>query len=271
MAKSMQIEKIQPSLPPERAAQLIKRQIDQIDGLLELAYNDPEVRKWDNMTEQILIKSFGKPHDNLSDFFSARHGGVVRMGMYPDELQLEYQENLTKCKKLLEGFIEQLDLFAEPIIDKSQTEDKKDLSKKVFIVHGHDDTAKSELALIISSLGFEPIILHEQANEGMTLIEKLEKHSDVGYAFILLTPDDVGSSANQRENLHARARQNVVFEFGLFAGKLGRNRVCCIYKGDIELPSDLHGLVYIPFTNSINEKQIDIIRELKAAGYQINI
>lgn len=275
MAKnSYQIEKREPTLPPERAIELIKRQMDQIDGLLQLEYNDPEVNKWDNITEQILINAFGKPHENLSDFNSARHGGsVIHMGMDDYELQEDFKENLENSRKILEGFIEQLEMFAPQKTTgaanvKSVT---KTSSKKIFIVHGHDDQARSELALIISRLGLEPIILHEQANEGMTVIEKLEKYSEVGYAFIILTPDDVGAKTEQKDNLQPRARQNVVFEFGIFVGKLGRNKVCCLYKGDMELPSDLHGLLYIPFETSVNEKQIDIVKELRAAGYEVNI
>lgn len=266
-------EKIEPTLPPERAKELIKKQIGQIDGLLQLRYDDPAVRKWDNMTEQILIKTFGKPHDNLSDFTSARHGGAILMAGDDYAFQEQYKGNLQECKKLLEGFIEQLDIFsgptpAEEVIEK---EIGKLLSKKIFIVHGHDEQARSELALILTRLGLEPIILHEKPSEGMTLIEKLEKHSDVGFAFILLTPDDVGESIENKDNLKPRARQNVVFEFGLFVGKIGRNRVCCLYKGNTELPSDLHGLVYLPFEKSVNEIQLDIVKELRAAGYEVNI
>lgn len=272
MARSKAVEeKIQPTLPSERAMELIMRQIDQIDGLLQLKYNDPEVRKWDNITEQILIKSFGKPHDNLSDFYAARHSGAVLFAQSDYELQEQYIENMQKCRKLLEGFIEQLEIFAEPQESTPTIEVKTTLSKKIFIVHGHDNQATSELALFLSRLGLEPIILHEQPSEGMTVIEKLEKYSDVGYTFILLTPDDVGAKAGEKDNLRSRARQNVVFEFGLFAGKLGRNRVCALYKGDVELPSDLHGLVYLPFQSSINEVQLDIIKELRAAGYEVNI
>lgn len=270
MVKFAQTEKIEPTLSPQRAKELIERQMYQIDGLLQLKYNDPEIRKWDNMTEQILIKTFGKPNDNLLDFLAARH----RSGFVPTDeygLQEEFKEDLGRCRKLLEGFIEQLDIFSEP--EKTIKEDIKEtsMSKKIFIVHGHDTQAQSELALILSRLGFEPIILHEQANEGMTVIEKLEKHSDVGYAFIILTPDDVGARIDQKENLQHRARQNVVFEFGLFAGKLGRKRVCALYKENIELPSDLHGLLYLPFQSSINEIQLDIVKELRAAGYEVNI
>ena len=65
-----------------------------------------------------------------------------------------------------------------------------------------------------------------------------------------------------------RARQNVVLEFGYFMGLLGRDKVCCLYKGDIELPSDMHGIVYVPFKESVNEVSDKIIKELKAADYE---
>lgn len=281
MAKrSIPVEKIGPTLSPEKAKKFLQRQVEQINGLLQRKYNDPEIRKWDNITEQILIKAFGKPHENLSDFYSARQSAVAFFTNDEYTIQEEYKGNLLKCKKLLEGFIEQLIMFSGITSVETGVEKRKSqpLSRKVFIVHGHDDRAKIELALILTRLGLEPIILHEKPSEGMTLIEKLEKHSDVGFAFILLTPDDIGgdiedkeSLEKNKENLKPRARQNVVFEFGLFVGKLNRNRVCCLYKGDVELPSDLHGLVYIPFNSSINEKQLDIIKELRAAGYEINI
>lgn len=271
MTKYTQETKIEPSLPSERAIELIKRQMDKIEGLIKLRYDDPEVRKWDNMTEQILINSFGKPHDNLSDFNYARHGGAGIIGGEDYEYQNEFIEHLKDTKKLLEGFIEQIEIFSPIKIQIQENKITKELSNKIFIVHGHDEKARSELALILNRLGFEPIILHEQANEGKTLIEKLEKHSEVGYAFIILTPDDLGTNIDNKEDLKPRARQNVVFEFGMFVGKIGRSKVCCLYKGNIELPSDLHGLVYIPFADSLNEIQIDILKELKAAGYGVKI
>jgi predicted nucleotide-binding protein len=58
-------------------------------------------------------------------------------------------------------------------------------------------------------------------------------------------------------------------EFGYFWGLIGRDRVCCLYKGDVELPSDMHGIVYIPFKKSANEARDMIIKELRAAGYEI--
>lgn len=138
--------------------------------------------------------------------------------------------------------------------------------KKVFIVHGHDNGLKQEVARLVEKQGLEAIILSEQANRGKTIIEKFEEHSDVGAAICLFTGDDHGKAKDATsENL--RARQNVVFEAGFFMGKLGRENVVLIANPDIEIPSDLKGFVYT------NEKswQIDALKELKAIGYAIDL
>ncbi len=119
-------------------------------------------------------------------------------------------------------------------------------SRKVFVVHGHDNEAKEVTARFLEKLGLCPIILHEQPNSGRTLIEKFETYSDdVAFAVVLLTPDDVGRSQLAAANLLPRARQNVVLELGYFMGRLGRARVCALHKQGIELPSDYQGVVYI--------------------------
>ena len=144
---------------------------------------------------------------------------------------------------------------------------------EVFIVHGHDNESKLELARILDiDFGLKSIILHEQPNAGKTLIEKLERHSNSpGYAFVILTPDDVGSEKRKAESLKPRARQNVILELGYFIGKIGRERVCGLLKSDVEIPSDMAGVIYLSFKNSIRECYSDIARELKHAGYNIQI
>jgi len=269
--RAYQEERIPPSLPPNKAIALLRQQRDKIDDLLKLKYDDPQVDKWDNFTQQVIVKSFGKPHDNLSAYYSTRTGGSIYVNMPDYAIQENFINGYTALKTLLEGFIEQLEAFGEPTEEKIIEATKHISSMEIFIVHGHNEEVKNELAIILNKLGFKPIILHEQANQGLTLIEKLEKHSDVGFAFVLLTPDDLGRENKESKSLSPRARQNVVFEHGLFVGKLGRKRVCCLYTGNIEIPSDLNGLVYLPFKYSINEIQLDIIKELKAAGYKIEI
>lgn len=144
--------------------------------------------------------------------------------------------------------------------------------RKTFIVHGREDKPAYELAWVLErDMGLIPIILRERTDEGRTIIEKLEKHSDVKYAFIILTPDDVGALATERKNLNSRARQNVILELGYFLGKLGRKNVCCLLKGDIELPSDMEGIIYKQFKESVRECIFDVVKELIAMGAPLKI
>jgi len=143
-----------------------------------------------------------------------------------------------------------------------------DLGNDVFIVHGHDAEAKESVARFIKTLGLKPIILHEMANIGRTIIEKFEDHSNVGFAVVLLTPDDLGTTKDKRSELKARARQNVIFELGYFIGKLGRKRVCVLHKKKVEIPSDYKGILYVEMDQGgvWNQK---LAIEMKEVGLKI--
>lgn len=118
------------------------------------------------------------------------------------------------------------------------------VSRKVFIVHGHDNEALQSVARFISRIGLEEIILSERPDGSRTVIEKFEAESgDVSFAIVLMTPDDIGN-ARASESARLRARQNVLYELGYFAGKLGRGKVLVLKKGNIEIPSDLAGVLY---------------------------
>lgn len=145
-------------------------------------------------------------------------------------------------------------------------------SRKIFVVYGHDDFAKIQLEALLRRWDLEPIILDQQASSGKTIIEKLEEFgSDVGYAIVLATPDDEGK-AKTETNYKPRVRQNVVLELGMFLAKLGRDKVAILLKEekDFEKPSDIHGLIYLPFQNKVDEVSIDLIRELSRQGYVID-
>ena len=122
----------------------------------------------------------------------------------------------------------------------------------------------------MEKLKLKPIILHELPNQGKTIIEKLENHSEVAFVVVLLTPDDVGGLFNQPEKLLPRARQNVIFELGYFIGKLGRERVCALYKQDVEPPSDFSGIVYIALEKQDTWK-FQLAKEIKTAGIDIDL
>ena len=141
---------------------------------------------------------------------------------------------------------------------------------KVFIVHGHDDAAKEAVARFVERIGFEAIILHEQASSGKTIIEKIEANSNVGFGIVLYTPCDLGASQRQEDQQKPRARQNVVFEHGYLIGKIGRKNVCALVKGDIETPNDISGVVYIKMEGE-KEWKYKVADEMKACGYDIDL
>jgi predicted nucleotide-binding protein len=138
---------------------------------------------------------------------------------------------------------------------------------EVFVVHRHDNGARDTVARFIEKLGFKAIILHERPNKGRTIITKFrEESANVGFAVVLMTPDDHGGKTNSETR--PRARQNVVFELGFFIGALGADKVAALLKGDIERPSDFDGVVYISL--DYGNWKVDLGRELEAAGFQVD-
>lgn len=147
-------------------------------------------------------------------------------------------------------------------------------SKRVFIVHGHDEAMKQEVARVLLTLELDPIILHELPNEGRTIIEKFEKNADVGFAVVLLSGDDMAypsGTEHKKAKPRPRARQNVVMELGYFVAKLGRDRVLPLYKEvqNFELPSDFQGVVYTPYDPAGGWRG-KLVQELQAAKYDVD-
>jgi predicted nucleotide-binding protein len=141
---------------------------------------------------------------------------------------------------------------------------KEEKVSRVFIVHGRDETPALRLARYLEKrYPLDAILLEEQAGRGRTLIEKLESYSNVDFAIITLTPDDVG--ALKGDLLRDRGRQNVIFELGQLIGKIGRKNVCLLIKGDVEIPSDLHGIINYRFNKNIKEVFSDVETELRDA------
>jgi len=142
--------------------------------------------------------------------------------------------------------------------------------KDVFIVYGRDVEARDGLELILRRMGMNPIILSQLPAAGDTLIEKLESYigqkGTVAYACVLVTPDDEGFIAGAHDQKKYRARQNVVMELGMVLARLGRKRVAIHIKKTVEHPSDLAGLIYLPFDEKIGEIEKQLYQELQTAG-----
>lgn len=288
--------------------------LDKIENILPLLGNGIEnenlvqstsaygrLKEWSEhlknlLAEEFVEKNFGDfdRHLHFIDYYLQKKDFEWVKGNFNDINNKDFPNIKSKILDLLENEK-----------GNSQTNAKK-FSNKIFIVHGRKFRTVNELKEILEDVGLEPIVLHEKASGSRTIIEKLEKHSDVGFAFVLLTPDDAGycqyerllsdsidikklptlknlCSLTNKEHevtiaetmkafvpaLRGRARQNVVLEFGYFIGLLGRDRVCCLHQGNVELPSDMTGIVYIHFDKSVKECKEKILEELREAKYNI--
>lgn len=148
---------------------------------------------------------------------------------------------------------------ASPTADQYASE-----RKRVFIVYGHDSTARNALELLLRRLNLRPIIFQNMPGVGETIIEKPDRLTKADFACVLITPDDEGRKRDVNDNLRPRARQNVVLELGMVLARLGRHNVAILIKGDdIERPSDVDGLIYIPFTRGVDEVKNQLAASLK--------
>ena len=185
---------------------------------------------------------------------------------HPESHRKNAKEILEIASDIQSDYEEYKKLFSSPLISQSNPSICGD---KIFVVHGHDTGLKNEVARFLEKLKLTPIILHEQASEGETIIEKIERYSNVGFGIVLYTPCDKGGLATDGAELKKRARQNVVFEHGYLIGKLGRKKVCALVKNDVEKPNDISGVVYVSYDES-GAWKIEIAKELKSAGYNID-
>jgi len=150
--------------------------------------------------------------------------------------------------------LEDLELSQSEVGSRTASAATPELSDRVFVVHGHDDGMKVAVARVLERLGLTPVVLHEQPDQGRTIVEKFTNYSDVGFAVVLLSPDDMAYPSNALpSDARPRARQNVSFELGYFVGKLGRENVLALVRkkdDDLEFPSDYSGVLYTcVFTN----------------------
>ncbi len=158
---------------------------------------------------------------------------------------------------------------AKPPLAPADT--KKITTVEIFVVYGHDTEARDQLELMLRRMGMTPIILATLAAAGDTIIEKLEsyigQHGNAAYGCVLVTPDDEGYKVGESDKKKYRARQNVVLELGMVLARLGGKRVAILRKKTVEQPSDIDGLIYIPFDEKVEEIKLQLVKELQAAGF----
>ena len=258
----------------ERITELANFDVSQLsdDG------DSPKLVALSTSIEDTLVRCFG---ENTSVYYRFSSAAQLHFspGVWTDNYPLRHdyvkgtEKNILQLMHMLGEAQRTLreDLADHEHAAKPENSDVADkgqraLSRKVFIVHGHDEGAREMVARFLERLGFQSIILHEQANRGGTVMEKIETHGDVGFAVVLLTPDDEGCAKGGTPE--PRARQNVLLELGYFLGRLGRDKVCALKRGSVEIPSDFAGVVWESMDS--NDWKQALGRELQAAGHEID-
>jgi hypothetical protein len=235
---------------------LIYKQKERAVSLLDhrpISYDD--YREWCTTTTYVIAQAFGQSDENVKRFREAS-------GCLSNQQSDDYQHGqwIRAGTRVLDSMTRQFAIGSSGS-SSAQTPDR------IFLVHGHDEI-KHTVARFLEQLQLKPIILDEQPSKGMTIIEKFEENANVRFAIVLLTPDDLGYPVHSPQTPRARARQNVIFELGYFLGRLGRAKVCAIYKDDLEVPSDYSGVIFISWNDDWRMK---LIRELIAARFSIDV
>ncbi len=254
----------------------LNRRIEEVRNLdpKVVSFDDARVQKVESNIKETIREVFG---DNSPEFNEHGHHIIWReldSRPFEDNRQAEFVAGIPQTITMLEGLIERLeekrqDATEGPITPIPPLAPMPG-TRRVFIVHGQDEAAKETLARFLEKLDLHPVILHEQPNQGRTVIEKFEGYADVEFAVVLFTPDDVGYPNGEPMKTRSRARQNVIFELGYFIGRLGRSRVSVLYKVGVEILSDYEGVVYVSMDDPQGWRLL-LAREIKASGIDIDL
>jgi predicted nucleotide-binding protein len=241
-----------------------------LDDVSKLPHRDSDrLEAVKKRARMIIIKVFNNSSPYLGELEAIHfYPSVSWSGMEDYYYDQTWNSGKIQLTSLFQTMLEDLQISHAPV---SKTASVRN-SPKVFVVHGHDNEMKQAVARVLEKMALEPIILHEQPDQGRTVIEKFEDYSNVGFAVVLLSPDDMAHSSKVSvAAARPRARQNVILELGFFLGKLGRERVVVFHKPvpNFEMPSDYAGVLFKPFDDA-GTWQYELIKELKASGYKID-
>lgn len=263
-----------PRPPKEVAIERLQRVLSSMPAQRPLSYGSSQIATWEKEfarwkrdAEIAIHNTFSDEPDHLKDFGDS--WGPPVHGENPSSY---HWRGLGKAQAILESMIAEVGEYwpdTSEVATLTETAQPGILpnTNQVFVIHGRDQGILDTVARFFESLDIKPVILQEQPDQGRTIIEKFEQYAQVNFAVVLFTPDDVGGLED--ENLRPRTRQNVIFELGYFIGKLGRERVRVLVKGDIEIPSDYSGVLYISLDDA-GGWRIDLTRELKSAGFDVD-
>lgn len=215
----------------------LRRRIEEVNGLSgsEIGYRDAKVTMAESNIREMIREVFGQ---NSPEFYDHQHHTIWDGGynMYDDEYesQRKFLAGIPQTVGILEGLIARLeekraDLTEFPHKNSPSSAIEHSLTRKVFVVHGHDEESKQTVARY-----------------------------------------DMGYTKDNHDQIRPRARQNVILELGYFVGRLSRSKVCALYKGTVEMPSDFHGVIYLPMDDAGGWK-LKVASELKQAGIDVDL
>jgi Predicted nucleotide-binding protein containing TIR-like domain len=261
-------------VPRTEAAKKIQAQINEGEALLtQQPRSEPELERlteqsriWSDYNRELLVQLFTS--SAVAEEYAAFAGGVFHVQPSFPQLVEYWRDDVQKSLTRLRSIYRRLELFLAPGI--SAPPRPIDRGTGIFVVHGSNNAAKDTVARFLERLGLGVTILHEQPDKGRTIIEKFEANASVGYAVVLLTGDDVGAPRTSPNDLKPRARQNVLLELGYFLGTLGRTHVCALREEGVEVPSDLSGVLYVPF-DAAGAWKLRLATEIKAAGIDVDL
>jgi predicted nucleotide-binding protein len=257
-----------------KALELVDGQLNELHDIMDRYSTDRDyesaeerLRHWKDVTVQLI-------HDRINPKESQKLGRkkVTKFLMtdpyqFPLTLANIYETFLQSLREAIQKHPEVIikPLQNKPIEDSISSTSSETISNRIFIIHGHDELNRLRLEKLLKERWkLDPIVMSDQAGKGRTLIEKFEQEATgSSFAIALMTPDD---QIAIKSGDYAQARPNAIFELGWFYGRLGRNRVCILFKEGTEIHSDLDGISTIRFKESIEEKITELESEFHAAG-----
>lgn len=261
-----------PEISPADAIPLLIQQISRAESLLgSRPLSSDALSSWELLTKNFLTKAFGQNSPNVNSVTDiGKYGGFpMNAGeeWWEDHRTKSLKSKISRLRGLVELLETEIALHSNPVEPEAQAS----TSRRVFLVHGHNEGLLHEVARYLEKLRLEPVILREQPNGGRTIIEKFVDYADVAYAVVLLTPDDRGGVISASfEEQRPRARQNVMLELGYFLGRLSRSRVTALYVADVEIPSDYSGVAFVAVDDH-GAWRLELARELRASGLVIDM
>ena len=162
----------------------------------------------------------------------------------------------------LAALLRDLEYIFEVHANSQLNSSNDELPRRIFISHGRSADWHKVQSYLEKDIGIDTLELSQEVNRGRTVLQKLwEESNRCSYAVIVMTGDD-----QVTEGERPRARENVMHEIGFFQGRYGLENVCLLYEEGTNIPSNIHGLVYIPFPKSYIEATFAALRrETEAA------